>query len=160
MRLATNIVDCNPEALDFDMPVRVVFRPLRFSGVEGEVMAPFFVPVVMPAAQATATLAAEAARKAAKSTEAKLAKGEDIGVLGGFLGGRGPEGYRANVRAAIKRIRKAGKAPGILAPVEADARRYLELGRLFVAIGGKLAWLGMKPELGRAYASYEYGTIF
>jgi len=45
VRLATNLVDCVPEALDFDMPVRAVFRPLRFPGVEREVMAPMFVPV-------------------------------------------------------------------------------------------------------------------
>src|SRR5205823_2787515 len=28
VRLATNLVDCVPEALDFDMPLRAVFRPL------------------------------------------------------------------------------------------------------------------------------------
>jgi hypothetical protein len=43
VRLATNLVDCDPAALDFDLPVRVVFRPLRFPGVPGEVMAPLFV---------------------------------------------------------------------------------------------------------------------
>jgi 4-hydroxy-2-oxoheptanedioate aldolase len=36
---------------------------------------------------------------------------------------------------AIRRIRGAGKAPGILTSVEDDARRYLELGALFVAVG-------------------------
>jgi 4-hydroxy-2-oxoheptanedioate aldolase len=36
---------------------------------------------------------------------------------------------------AIRRIRKAGKAPGILTPNEADARHWLECGALFVAVG-------------------------
>jgi 2-dehydro-3-deoxyglucarate aldolase len=44
------------------------------------------------------------------------------------------------VQAAIRRIlegaKKHGKACGILAPVEADARKYLEMGMTFVAVGG------------------------
>jgi len=36
---------------------------------------------------------------------------------------------------AIRRIRKCGKAPGILTTVEADARRWLDCGGLFVAVG-------------------------
>ncbi len=47
---------------------------------------------------------------------------------------------------AIKRIRKAGKAPGILAPVEADARRYLDLGCLFVAVGIDVGLLARESE--------------
>jgi uncharacterized OB-fold protein len=43
VRLVTEIVDCDPEALVPDLPVRADFRPLRFTGVDGEVMAPFFV---------------------------------------------------------------------------------------------------------------------
>jgi len=44
VRIVTRIVDCDPGRLRIDMPVRVVFRPLRFAGVAGEVIAPFFVP--------------------------------------------------------------------------------------------------------------------
>lgn len=44
------------------------------------------------------------------------------------------------VQAAIRQIlaaaRQHGKACGILAPLEADARRYLEMGMTFVAVGG------------------------
>ena len=44
------------------------------------------------------------------------------------------------VQAAIRKIlegaKKHGKACGILAPVEADARKYLEMGMTFVAVGG------------------------
>ncbi|MDQ6638084.1 MAG: aldolase/citrate lyase family protein, partial [Pseudomonadota bacterium] len=34
--------------------------------------------------------------------------------------------------------RSAGKAIGILTPVEADARRYLQMGATFVAVGSDL----------------------
>ena len=47
---------------------------------------------------------------------------------------------------AIKRIRKAGKAAGILAPVEADARRYLDQGCLFVAVGADVGLLARESE--------------
>lgn len=46
------------------------------------------------------------------------------------------------VQAAMAEIfaacKAAGKAVGILAPVEADARRYLEMGATFVAVGSDL----------------------
>jgi uncharacterized OB-fold protein len=44
VRLATRIVDTDPEALRFDVPVEVTFRPLSFAGVEGTVPAPLFTP--------------------------------------------------------------------------------------------------------------------
>src|SRR5262245_2241462 len=44
VRLVTCVVDCVPEALRCDMPVRVVFRSLRYPGVEREVLAPMFAP--------------------------------------------------------------------------------------------------------------------
>jgi uncharacterized OB-fold protein len=44
VRLATEIVDCAPQDLSFDMAVQVVFRPLSFAGVEGAVIAPLFAP--------------------------------------------------------------------------------------------------------------------
>jgi 4-hydroxy-2-oxoheptanedioate aldolase len=51
---------------------------------------------------------------------------------------------------AIRRIRKAGKAPGILTPVEADARRALECGALFVAVGADVGLLARGAEALRA----------
>ena len=46
VRLVTTVVDCQPDALRIDMPVRVVFGELSFPGVEGSVRAPFFTPEV------------------------------------------------------------------------------------------------------------------
>ena len=47
---------------------------------------------------------------------------------------------------AIRRIRRAGKAPGVLTSVEADARRWLECGGLFVAVGADLGLLARESE--------------
>ena len=47
---------------------------------------------------------------------------------------------------AIRRIRKAGKAPGILTPNEADARHWLECGAQFVAVGSDLGILARGSE--------------
>jgi uncharacterized OB-fold protein len=44
VRVVTSMVDCAPEDLVGDMPVSVVFRPMTFAGVEGEVLAPMFRP--------------------------------------------------------------------------------------------------------------------
>jgi 4-hydroxy-2-oxoheptanedioate aldolase len=69
------------------------------------------------------------------------------GVDGVFIGpadlhaSMGHAGETANPKVkpliddAIRRILKAGKAPGILTPNEADARHWLECGALFVAVG-------------------------
>jgi len=47
---------------------------------------------------------------------------------------------------AIRRIRKSGKAPGILTPNEADARHWLECGALFVAVGADVGILARGAE--------------
>ena len=47
---------------------------------------------------------------------------------------------------AVRRIRKAGKAPGILTPNEADARHWLECGALFVAVGADVGLLARGAE--------------
>ena len=47
---------------------------------------------------------------------------------------------------AIGRIRKCGKAPGILTPNEADARHWLACGALFVAVGADVGILARGAE--------------
>ncbi|HET7364080.1 MAG TPA: HpcH/HpaI aldolase/citrate lyase family protein [Burkholderiales bacterium] len=47
---------------------------------------------------------------------------------------------------AVRRIRKAGKAPGILTPSEDDARHWLECGALFVAVGADVGILARGAE--------------
>jgi 4-hydroxy-2-oxoheptanedioate aldolase len=50
------------------------------------------------------------------------------------------------IEDAIRRIRKAGKAPGYLSPVEADAKRMLSAGALFVAVGADVGLLARGAE--------------
>jgi len=46
----------------------------------------------------------------------------------------------------MRRIRKCGRAPGYLSPVEADARRMLAAGALFVAVGADVGLLARGAE--------------
>jgi len=45
VRIATRIVDTSLDALEFDMPMAVTFRPITFTGVDAEVVAPLFSAV-------------------------------------------------------------------------------------------------------------------
>jgi 4-hydroxy-2-oxoheptanedioate aldolase len=70
------------------------------------------------------------------------------GVDGLFIGPRNsahPD-VRAAIDDAITRIVKTGKFAGILAPVEADARRWMALGCLFVAVGSDVGILARQSE--------------
>ena len=59
----------------------------------------------------------------------------DLSASMGHVGHAGHPEVQAAIEDAIARIRRAGKAPGILTVDEPLARRYLELGALFVAVG-------------------------
>ena len=64
--------------------------------------------------------------------------------LSAALGHRGDPGHpavQAAIEDAIARIKASGKAPGVLTSDEALARRYLELGCLFVAVGNDVGLL-------------------
>lgn len=80
------------------------------------------------------------------------------GVDGVFIGpadlhaSMGYPGETANpavlplIEEATRRIRKAGKAPGYLSPVEADAKRMLAAGAQFVAVGADVGLLARGAE--------------
>jgi 4-hydroxy-2-oxoheptanedioate aldolase len=53
---------------------------------------------------------------------------------------------KPRIDQAIRRIRKAGKAPGILTSSESDARHWLECGALFVAVGADVGILARGAE--------------
>ncbi len=59
----------------------------------------------------------------------------DLSASLGHLGNPGHPDVQAAIADAIARIRKAGKAPGILTPDETLAKKYLELGAVFVSVG-------------------------
>lgn len=59
----------------------------------------------------------------------------DLSASLGHVGDPNHPEVQAAIADAIARIQRAGKAAGILTPDEAQARKYLELGALFVAVG-------------------------
>jgi 4-hydroxy-2-oxoheptanedioate aldolase len=70
----------------------------------------------------------------------------DLSADLGRLGDPGHPDVRAAIDGAVRRIRATGKAAGILAPVEADARHYLDVGCLFVAVGSDVGLLARQGE--------------
>ena len=95
-------------------------------------------------------------------TQTALAEIEKVaaveGVDGVFIGpadlhaSMGYTGETANpavipiIEDAMRRIHKAGKAAGYLSPVEADAKRMLTAGALFVAVGADVGLLARGAE--------------
>lgn len=70
----------------------------------------------------------------------------DLAADLGHLGASGHAEVHAAIADGIKRIRASGKAAGILAPVEADAKKWLDMGCLFVAVGSDLGLLARGSE--------------
>jgi 4-hydroxy-2-oxoheptanedioate aldolase len=59
----------------------------------------------------------------------------DLSAAMGHRGNPGHPDVQAAIEDAIVRIQRAGKAAGILSADETLARRYIELGAAFVAVG-------------------------
>jgi 4-hydroxy-2-oxoheptanedioate aldolase len=70
----------------------------------------------------------------------------DLAADMGHLGNSPHPDVRAAIDEAIARIVKTGKVAGILAPVEADARHWMALGCLFVAVGSDAGILARQSE--------------
>ena len=70
----------------------------------------------------------------------------DLAAALGHLGDTGHPEVRAAIEDAFARIRKAGKAPGILAPLEADARHWLSRGCVVLAVGSDVGLLARSSE--------------
>jgi 2-keto-3-deoxy-L-rhamnonate aldolase RhmA len=65
----------------------------------------------------------------------------DLSADLGHLGNASHPDVQAAIKDAVDRCRAVGKPAGILAPVQADAQRYLEWGYTFVAVGSDLGVL-------------------
>jgi 4-hydroxy-2-oxoheptanedioate aldolase len=70
----------------------------------------------------------------------------DLAASMGHLGDSAHPEVRAAIDDAVRRISATGKAAGILAPVEEDARHWLALGCLFVAVGSDVSLLARHSE--------------
>jgi 4-hydroxy-2-oxoheptanedioate aldolase len=65
----------------------------------------------------------------------------DLAADLGRLGNPAHADVQAALRSAVERCRAIGKPAGTLAPVEADAKRYLDWGYAFVAVGADMGVL-------------------
>ncbi|MBV6489230.1 MAG: 4-hydroxy-2-oxo-heptane-1,7-dioate aldolase [Pseudorhodoplanes sp.] len=65
----------------------------------------------------------------------------DLHASFGFVGERANAEVLPRIDDAIRRIVKSGKAAGILTDNEANARRWIDLGALFVAVGSDVGLL-------------------
>jgi 4-hydroxy-2-oxoheptanedioate aldolase len=70
----------------------------------------------------------------------------DLAADLGHLGETNHPEVRAAIETALNRIRKTGKASGILAPIEADARHWLSLGCVVLAVGSDIGLLARQSE--------------
>ena len=78
----------------------------------------------------------------------------DLAASLGHPGNPAHDDVQAAIAGAVRRLKTVGKAAGILAPVEADARRYIDWGFGFVAVGSDLGVLrGGTDALVRTFKS-------
>jgi 4-hydroxy-2-oxoheptanedioate aldolase len=70
----------------------------------------------------------------------------DLHASLGYTGEIANPKVKPRIDDAVRRIRKSGKAPGILTPNEADARHWLDCGALFVAVGADVGILARGAE--------------
>lgn len=84
----------------------------------------------------------------------------DLAAAYGHLGNPGHPDVQAAIAQVQAAARGAGKPSGILAPVEADARRYLGQGMTLVAVGSDLGVLRMHTQaLADRYRDPSAGPI-
>ena len=70
----------------------------------------------------------------------------DLHASLGYTGETANAAVMPMIEEAMRRIRKGGKAPGYLSPVEADAKKMLAAGALFVAVGADVGLLARGAE--------------
>ena len=101
---------------------------------------------VMVQIESSAGVSAAAEIAAVDGVDGLFIGPSDLAAAFGHLGNAG----HTDVQQAMTRVyaagKAAGKAIGTLAPVEADARRYLEMGATFVAVGSDLGVLRMGTQ--------------
>ena len=96
--------------------------------------------------ESRAGVAAAADIAAVEGIDALFIGPGDLAAAYGHLGNPAHAEVQQAVQQVHQAARGAGKATGILATVEADARRYLDMGMNFVAVGSDLGVLRMQSQ--------------
>ncbi len=100
--------------------------------------------------ESRAGLAALDAIAATEGVDGVFIGPSDLAADMGHLGNAGAPVVQQAIRDAFSRIRAAGKPAGILGTDEAAAKRYIEWGATFVAVGGDTAVLRAGAQALRA----------
>ena len=93
---------------------------------------------VMVQIESRAGVAAAAEIAAVDGIDALFIGPSDLAAGHGHLGNSNHPEVQEAIKTVFAAARAAGKPVGILTPVEADARRYIELGATVVAVGSDL----------------------
>ena len=68
----------------------------------------------------------------------------DLSASFGHIGNWGHPEVQAAIEDAVKRIKKIGKPAGILTPNEEEAKKFIQWGYTFVAVGADLGLLAQE----------------
>lgn len=101
---------------------------------------------VMVQIESRAGVAAATAIAAVEGVDGLFIGPSDLAAGHGHLGNANHPEVQAAMAAVFAAAKAAGKPVGILSPVEADARRYLEIGASYVAVGSDLGVLRMGTQ--------------
>ena len=93
---------------------------------------------VMLQIESNAGVAAARAIAAIDGVDCLFVGPSDLAAGMGHLGNAAHPDVQAAIATIFADAKACGKASGILAPAEADARRYLAMGATFVAVGSDL----------------------
>jgi 2-dehydro-3-deoxyglucarate aldolase len=96
--------------------------------------------------ESRAGVAAAAEIAAVEGIDALFIGPSDLAAAYGHLGNPAHAEVQAAIAAVHAAAQAAGKATGILSPVEADARRYLDMGMSLVAVGSDLGVLRTQTQ--------------
>jgi 2-dehydro-3-deoxyglucarate aldolase len=115
---------------------------------------------VMLQIESRAGVAAAAEIAAVDGVDGLFIGPSDLAAGYGHLGNPSHPEVQAAMAAVFAAAKSAGKPVGILSPVEADARRYLEMGASYVAVGSDLGVLRMGTQaLADKYRSPDAAAI-
>lgn len=101
---------------------------------------------VMVQIESRAGVAAASSIAAVEGVDGLFIGPSDLAAAFGHLGNAKHPEVQEAMALVFAAAKAAGKPMGTLAPVEADARRYLEMGATFVAVGSDLGVLRMGTQ--------------
>ena len=80
----------------------------------------------------------------------------DLSASFGHIGNWGHPEVQAAIEDAVKRLKKIGKPAGILTPNEEEAKKFIQWGYTFVAVGADLGLLAKNADaLAKRFKPYE-----